>query len=113
MPFTPGGAGVQQALLVEVFAASAPTAVVAAYSVGQQIAIAAFTASLGLAAIFFIFRFRSFGEVLHAGRASRDAERAAEREWEHESPDDEDDEHGRGGEDPPPGRRGGTLPARY
>jgi uncharacterized membrane protein YbhN (UPF0104 family) len=113
VPFTPGGAGVQQALLVKVFAASAPTAVVAAYSVGQQLAIAAFTASLGLAAIFFIFRFRSFGEVLHAGRASRDAERAAEREWEHESPDEEDDEHGRGGEDPPPGRRGGTLPARY
>ena len=41
VPFTPGGAGVQQALLVKVFAASAPTAVVAAYSVGQQIAIAA------------------------------------------------------------------------
>jgi len=51
VPFTPGGAGVQQALLVKVFATSAPTAVVAAYSVGQQIAIAAFTASLGLAAI--------------------------------------------------------------
>ena len=47
VPFTPGGAGVQQALLVKVFAASAPTAVVAAYSVGQQIAIAAFTAAVG------------------------------------------------------------------
>ncbi len=79
VPFTPGGAGVQQALLVKVFATSAPTAVVAAYSVGQQIAIAAFTALVGLGAIVFIFRFRSFGEVLHAGRASRDAERAAER----------------------------------
>ena len=45
VPFTPGGAGVQQALLVKVFAEkSASTAVVAAYSVGQQIAIAAFTA---------------------------------------------------------------------
>ena len=40
VPFTPGGAGVQQALLVKVFATSAPTAVVAAYSVGQQLAIA-------------------------------------------------------------------------
>jgi len=76
VPFTPGGAGVQQALLVKVFASSASTAVVAAYSVGQQIAIAAFTAALGLAAIVFIFRFRSFKEVLHAGRASREAERA-------------------------------------
>ncbi len=51
----------------------------AAYSVGQQIAIAAFTASVGLGAVVFIFRFRSFKEVLHAGRASREAEREAER----------------------------------
>jgi uncharacterized protein (TIRG00374 family) len=79
VPFTPGGAGVQQALLVKVFATNAPTAVVAAYSVGQQIAIAAFTAGVGLGAIVFIFRFRSFKEVIQAGRASRDAERAAEQ----------------------------------
>jgi uncharacterized protein (TIRG00374 family) len=79
VPFTPGGAGVQQALLVKVFASSAPTAVVAAYSVGQQIAIAILTALMGLASVIFIFRFRSFKEVLYAGRASRDAERAAER----------------------------------
>jgi uncharacterized membrane protein YbhN (UPF0104 family) len=79
VPFTPGGAGVQQALLVKVFATNAPTAVVAAYSVGQQIAIAAFTALVGLGAVVFIFRFRSFKEVLYAGRASREAERAAER----------------------------------
>lgn len=79
VPFTPGGAGVQQALLVKVFATNAPTAVVAAYSVGQQIAIAAFTALMGLGAVVFIFRFRSFKEVLHAGRASREAEQAAER----------------------------------
>jgi uncharacterized protein (TIRG00374 family) len=79
VPFTPGGAGVQQALLVKVFASSG-TAVAAAYSVGQQIAIAAFTATLGLAAVVFIFRFRSFREVIDAGRASREAERAQERE---------------------------------
>jgi uncharacterized membrane protein YbhN (UPF0104 family) len=79
VPFTPGGAGVQQALLVKVFAASAPTTVVAAYSVGQQIAIALFTALVGLGAVVFVFRFRSFGEVIDAGRASREAERRAER----------------------------------
>jgi uncharacterized membrane protein YbhN (UPF0104 family) len=79
VPFTPGGAGVQQALLVKVFATSAPTAVVAAYSVGQQIAIAAFTAIAGLCAVVFIFRFRSFKEVIAAGRASREAERESER----------------------------------
>jgi uncharacterized protein (TIRG00374 family) len=84
VPFTPGGAGVQQALLVKVFAASAPTAVVAAYSVGQQIAIAAFTAIMGLCAVVFIFRFRSFKEVIAAGRASREQEREFERGGEEE-----------------------------
>ena len=79
VPFTPGGAGVQQALLVKVFATSASTTVVAAYSVGQQIAIAAFTALIGLASVIFIFRFRSFREVIQAGQATRDAERQAER----------------------------------
>jgi uncharacterized protein (TIRG00374 family) len=79
VPFTPGGAGVQQALLVTVFAGAAPTAVIAAYSVGQQIAIAVFTATVGLGAVVFIFRFRSFGEVLHAGRASRESELQDER----------------------------------
>jgi uncharacterized protein (TIRG00374 family) len=79
VPFTPGGAGVQQALLVKVFTGSAPTAVVAAYSVGQQIAIAAFTAIVGLGAVVFIFRFRSFKEVIAAGHASREAERESER----------------------------------
>ena len=43
VPFTPGGAGVQQAFLVKVFAGTATGATVAAYSVGQQIAIAAFS----------------------------------------------------------------------
>ena len=39
VPFTPGGAGVQQALLVKVFSGTATGATIAAYSVGQQIAI--------------------------------------------------------------------------
>jgi len=91
VPFTPGGAGVQQALLVQVFNRTAPTTVVAAYSVGQQIAIAALTALIGLGAVVFIFRFRSFREVIVAGRASREAERAAERAgvaepWEDDPP---------------------------
>jgi uncharacterized membrane protein YbhN (UPF0104 family) len=74
VPFTPGGAGVQQALLAKVFAGTAAGATVAAYSVGQQIAIAAFTFGLGFLALIQIFRFRSFKEVIAHGRASRDAE---------------------------------------
>ncbi len=74
VPFTPGGAGVQQALLVKVFAGTATGATVAAYSVGQQIAIAAASFAVGFGAIVFVFRFRSFKEVIAAGRESRQAE---------------------------------------
>jgi len=80
VPFTPGGVGVQQALLVKVFAGTAPTAVVAAYSVGQQLAISIFSFALGLFAVVYIFRFRSFREVIDAGRASREEERQAEEQ---------------------------------
>ncbi|MDA0159303.1 flippase-like domain-containing protein [Solirubrobacter ginsenosidimutans] len=73
VPFTPGGAGVQQALLVKVFGSGAT---VAAYSVGQQIAIAALTFAIGLASVIWIFKFRSFKEVIAAGRAQREAEKA-------------------------------------
>ncbi|MGH2970317.1 MAG: lysylphosphatidylglycerol synthase transmembrane domain-containing protein [Solirubrobacteraceae bacterium] len=76
VPFTPGGAGVQQALLAKVFAGTAAGATVAAYSVGQQIAIAAFTFGLGFVALIQIFRFRSFKEVIAHGRASREEEEA-------------------------------------
>jgi uncharacterized membrane protein YbhN (UPF0104 family) len=76
VPFTPGGAGVQQALLVKVFAGTAAGATVAAYSVGQQIAIGAFMFALGFGAVVWIFRFRSFKEVIAAGREARaDAQR--------------------------------------
>jgi uncharacterized membrane protein YbhN (UPF0104 family) len=71
VPFTPGGAGVQQALLVKVFAGTAAGATVAAYSVGQQIAIAAFTFGVGFAALVWVFRIRSFKEVIAQGRAAR------------------------------------------
>ena len=76
VPFTPGGAGVQQALLVKVFAGAAGSATVAAYSVGQQIAIGAFTLGVGFLALVVIFRIRSFKEVVRQGRAERAAEAA-------------------------------------
>jgi len=71
LPFTPGGAGAQQALLVKVFGGSST---VAAYSVGQQIAIAAFTFAVGFAALAFIFRVRSFKEVIARGKEQRERE---------------------------------------
>jgi uncharacterized membrane protein YbhN (UPF0104 family) len=76
VPFTPGGAGVQQALLVQVFAGAAASATVAAYSVGQQIAIAAFTFAIGFASLVFIFNVRSFKEVISRGQDERAREAA-------------------------------------
>ncbi len=76
VPFTPGGAGVQQAFLVKVFAGTASGATIAAYSVGQQLAIASFSLALGFVALATIFKFRSFKAVIAAGRESRAAERA-------------------------------------
>jgi uncharacterized membrane protein YbhN (UPF0104 family) len=71
LPFTPGGAGVQQALLVKVFGGSS---VVAAYSVGQQIAIGAFSLAVGFVALVAIFNFRSFREAIASGKAAREVE---------------------------------------
>ena len=71
VPFTPGGAGVQQALLAKVFAGTAAGATVAAYSVGAQIAIAAACFAVGFAALLLIFRVRSFKQVLAQGREAR------------------------------------------
>jgi uncharacterized membrane protein YbhN (UPF0104 family) len=73
-PFTPGGAGVQQALLLTIFAHSKE---VASFSVGQQIATAVLSGALGFAALVLIFRFKSFREVIERGREHRRGEAAA------------------------------------
>jgi uncharacterized membrane protein YbhN (UPF0104 family) len=75
VPFTPGGAGVQQALLVKVFGNGA-----AAYSVGQQIAIAAWTFGVGFLGIAIVFRMRSFKEVMQRGREDRERDKAMRAE---------------------------------
>ena len=73
-PFTPGGAGVQQALLLTIFAGNPD---VAAFSVGQQIATGVLSSALGFAALVLIFRFRSFREVIARGREHRRRESMA------------------------------------
>jgi uncharacterized membrane protein YbhN (UPF0104 family) len=55
LPFTPGGAGAQQALLVATLVGPGPIAVLT-YSVGQQVAIAVWAAALGFLALGFVFR---------------------------------------------------------
>jgi uncharacterized membrane protein YbhN (UPF0104 family) len=66
-PFTPGGAGVQQALLLAIF----HNANAASFSVGQQIATIVLSSALGFGALVLIFRFKSFREVMARGREHR------------------------------------------
>src|SRR3984885_1178094 len=75
-PFTPGGAGVQQAMLLTIFA---DNSYVASFSVGQQIATAALTTACGFGALVLIFRFRSFREVIERGKADRRARDPGQR----------------------------------
>lgn len=70
IPLVPSGAGVQQVLLIEVFAGQASPGTVAAYSVGQQLALASLTAAVGLCAVLFVFRMRSLPDALRRGRAA-------------------------------------------
>jgi len=86
LPLTPGGAGAQQALLVATLVGPGPIAVLT-YSVGQQIAIAAWTAILGFVAIAFVFRTTDWRSLIRA--ADREADK-------HREPDD----------DPKPGATG-------
>jgi uncharacterized membrane protein YbhN (UPF0104 family) len=76
-PFTPGGAGAQQALLVYVFRGVAPKATVLAYSVGQQIAIAAFNAAAAVIALILMAGTADFRKVVRLGREEKEAEGAA------------------------------------
>jgi glycosyltransferase 2 family protein len=55
IPFTPGGAGAQQALLVATLNGPSRTAVLS-FSVGTQIAMAAWSVILGFGAILLVFR---------------------------------------------------------
>jgi hypothetical protein len=88
IPLAPGGVGIQQVLFAQVFASKVHSAsLVVAYSVGQQIVIAVLTAGIGLFSVLFIFRFRSFKEVIHAGRSDRAGEKRARAAPGEEEPD--------------------------
>jgi hypothetical protein len=71
-PFTPGGAGAQQALLVYAFRDSGVArSTVLAYSVGQQIALAAFNVACSLVAIFLMARTLSIRSIIRRGEEER------------------------------------------
>ena len=71
LPFTPGGAGAQQALLV--VALDGPTyAAVLAYSVGQQVAVTVWSIAIAFILLGLIFRSRDWREMLERQRALKE-----------------------------------------
>ena len=79
VPFTPGGLGATQALLVVIFAGAASDSTVAAYSVGQQLALLAFTLILAFISAVTVFHSRSLRGILRETRAQHAAEVGVER----------------------------------
>jgi uncharacterized membrane protein YbhN (UPF0104 family) len=75
IPLTPQGAGVQQALLYAALTGVATGPAIAAYSVGQQLAVAVFNAAFGLIALAFVFRTTDWRSLMRAGKAEKHAER--------------------------------------
>ena len=73
IPFTPGGAGAQQALLVATL--TGPTrAAVLSFSVGTQIAMAAWSIVLGFAAILLVFRTTDWRGLIRQAQEDQDRE---------------------------------------
>jgi len=73
VPLTPGGAGAQQALLVATLEGPSRIAVLS-YSVGTQLAMAAWSAVLGFAAIVFVFGTSDWRDLIRRARADRAAD---------------------------------------
>jgi uncharacterized membrane protein YbhN (UPF0104 family) len=72
LPFTPGGAGAEQALLVATLSGASRTAVLA-YSVGQQIAITAWSLATAVLSLLLVFRTHDWRRLVREGEAARAA----------------------------------------
>jgi len=75
VPFTPGGAGAQQALLVATLTGPSRTAVLS-FSVGTQIAMAAWSVVLGFAAILLVFRTTDWRGLMRQAQDDAEQEKA-------------------------------------
>jgi uncharacterized membrane protein YbhN (UPF0104 family) len=76
VPFTPGGAGAQQALLVATLTGPSRAAVLS-FSVGTQIAMAAWSVVLGFAAIMLVFRTTDWKGLIRQAQDEAEREEAA------------------------------------
>ncbi len=78
LPFTPGGAGAQQALLVATLSGPSRSAVLS-FSVGTQIAMAAWSVVLGFAAILLVFRTADWRRLIREAQEDAEQEEAREK----------------------------------
>ncbi len=76
IPFTPGGAGAQQALLVATLHGPSRTAVLS-FSVGTQIAMAAWSVVLGFAAMLLVFKTTDWRGLIRQAEEDQAGEEAA------------------------------------
>jgi uncharacterized membrane protein YbhN (UPF0104 family) len=65
LPFTPGGAGAQQALLVIVLSGEAARSTILAYSVGAQISITVVNVIIGFVSLFLLFGGLRWSNIAH------------------------------------------------
>jgi len=70
LPFTPGGAGAQQALLVATLGGASHAAVLS-YSVGQQLAVIAWGLLIAFGALLYISRVSGWRALIREGEAAR------------------------------------------
>ncbi|HET7590725.1 MAG TPA: lysylphosphatidylglycerol synthase transmembrane domain-containing protein [Solirubrobacterales bacterium] len=77
IPFTPGGAGAQQALLVATLSGPSRTAVLS-FSVGTQIAMAAWSVVLGFTAILLVFRTTDWRGLIKQAQEDAESDKAAQ-----------------------------------
>jgi uncharacterized membrane protein YbhN (UPF0104 family) len=77
VPLTPGGAGAQQALLVATLSGPSRAAVLS-FSVGTQIAMAAWSAVLGFAAILLVFGTTDWRGLIREAEEEAQSEKAAQ-----------------------------------
>jgi uncharacterized membrane protein YbhN (UPF0104 family) len=77
VPFTPGGAGAQQALLVATLHGPTRTAVLS-FSVGTQIAMAAWSVTLGFLAVLLVFKTTDWRGLIRQAEEEAESEKAAQ-----------------------------------
>ena len=71
LPFSPGGAGTKQGLLVYVLRGQASSSELLAFSVGMHVAITVFNVAVAAAAVFLMLRTLRLGEILGRAKAAR------------------------------------------